>query len=163
MDEAKAVARTCKIGETTIINPIHPMKLALGSNKIKGIPKFARSADGSSSMRVVGPQVIIIMNNVKDDVRNDASRHFFSNSRKFDVSRKNIRGINQPTTNPKRIAKMGTPIPAPIARRSRKQNAMIGSRNRREINLDIFFSFDGDNSLKNMGTGCATIRRFGFA
>jgi hypothetical protein len=41
---------------------------------------------------------------------------------------------------------------------------MIGSRNRREINLDIFFfSFDGNNSLKNMGTDYATIRRFGFA
>jgi hypothetical protein len=136
-DEAKAVARTCRIGETTIINTIHPMKLALGSNKIKGIPKLARSADGSSNMRAGGAQIIIIINNVKQDVRIDASMHFFSNSRKLAASRMNIRGANQPTTNPRRIAKKGTPMPAPIARRSRKQNAMIGSRNRREINLDI--------------------------
>jgi hypothetical protein len=63
----------------TTINTIHPMKLALGSNKINGIPKFARSADGSRSIRVIGPQMISISKNVKHDVRYAAVRHIFSN------------------------------------------------------------------------------------
>jgi hypothetical protein len=138
-DEAKADERTCRIGEMTVINNIHPMKLALGSYKISGIPKLTKSADGSRSIRVVGTQMMIMRRNVKHDVRNDANKHLFNNLCKSDTSRNNICGTNQPTTKPRRMAKMGTPMPAPTANRSKKQYAMNGSTNLREIILDILF------------------------
>jgi hypothetical protein len=140
-DEANADERTCRIGEMTIINNIHPMKLALGSYKIIGIPKLMKSAEGSRSIRVVGIQMMTIRRNVKHDVRNDAIKHLFNNLRKSVTSLNNICGTNQPTTSPRRIAKIGTPIPAPIANRSRRQNAMIGNTNLRGIILDILFFF----------------------
>jgi hypothetical protein len=77
-DEAKAVVRTWRNGDTTIINAIHPMKLALGSYRIIGMPKFARSAEGSRSIREIGPQMRSIRNKVKLEVRKAAVRLFFN-------------------------------------------------------------------------------------
>jgi hypothetical protein len=114
------------------------MKLALGSNKINGIPKLTRSADGPRSILVVGTQMITISKKVKHDVRNDTVIHLLNNRRKSDSVLKNMGGTNQPTTNPRRIAKMGTPIPAPTAKISRKQKAKMGNKYLCELIFDIF-------------------------
>jgi hypothetical protein len=48
-------------------------------------------------------------------------------------------GVNQPTINPNRMAKMGTPIPTPTAKRSRRIKASIGKRSLRDLTVDICF------------------------
>jgi hypothetical protein len=62
-----------------IIKTIHPIKLALGSYNIIGIPKFTKSADEFRSIGVIGPQMIIIINNVKHDVTHATDRHSLNN------------------------------------------------------------------------------------
>lgn len=122
----------------TIINRTQPTKLAFGSYKSIGIPKFAKSAAGSKSIWAAGPQMMSINMNVKPAVRQAATRHMRSSWRQCEAVFTRIDGANQPVMNPNRIAKIGTPIPAPTAKRSRKTKTTKGTRNSRESKVDIW-------------------------
>ena len=113
------------------------MKLALGSYRINGIPKFAMSASGSKSMRAIGPQMRSIRRKVKAEVRQAVIRHLRSRCQRFEAVPAKTDGAIQPTPNPSTIAKKGTPMPIPTAKRSRRIKAMMGKRNLRVRRVDI--------------------------
>ena len=117
------------------------MKLALGSYRINGIPKFARSASGSKSMPAIGHQMRSIRRKVKAEVRQAVIRHFRSRCRRFEAVPAKRDGANQPTPNPSRMAKKGIPMPPPTARRSSRMKAMIGRRNLRARRVDMDLQF----------------------
>lgn len=62
------VVRSCKNGDINTSSIIQPMKLTLGSYKIMGIPKFAKSAFGFNNMVLMGIQMINIHINVIEEV-----------------------------------------------------------------------------------------------
>jgi hypothetical protein len=95
------------------IRTIQPMKLARGSYRIIGIPKFARSLPGSKSMLMLGPHSTSIQNSVTAEV-----------SKAYKITLRKTIGIeevvvvtylatNHPTGKPNNMQKMGTPMPIP--------------------------------------------------
>jgi hypothetical protein len=105
------VVKNCKNGDTKIISTIQPIKLASGSYRIIGIPKLAISLPGSKRRRMVGAQMTTIQNRVTAEV-SKAYRSTFRKTRGTKLVRRvTYLTINHPTKKPKRIGKMGTPIP----------------------------------------------------
>jgi len=62
MNAVKMALMSCKNGDIIIISINQPIKLILGSYKINGIPKFARSALGSHIMGITLPHIRTINN-----------------------------------------------------------------------------------------------------
>lgn len=128
----------------TIINTSHPIKLAFGSKRISGIPKFARSASGSNSMAVAPLHISIIRIKVKQEVR-AAQRSALPSSCLISSGRtKSLIAINHPTGRPKSMQKNGTPMPSPAQMISRKTKSAITHPLRMEIILSILMQSNDD-------------------
>ncbi len=102
-----------------IIKTSQPIKLAFGSYRIMGMPKFWKSDAGSKSIIIMRPQIAHIIRKVKNEVIIADRKTFFSISFVLRASWLILPAIYQPTTNPKSMQKIGTPIPIPTHTRSR--------------------------------------------
>ena len=102
----------------TIISINQPIKLSLGSYRINGIPKLARSALGSHIMGIKLPHIKIINNMVNAEVTEAylnimLKLCFISRLEAYILLVK-----NHPTGNPKIMQNIGTPIPKPTQNKS---------------------------------------------
>lgn len=121
--EAKIVVSSCRKGEMNTIRTSHPMKLAFGSYRIIGMPKFLKSDAGSKSRMMVRPQMAHITKKVKNEVMKAYLKTRWRVSLMLRSRTLILFAMYQPTTNPNSMQKIGTPIPIPTHRRSRRMKS----------------------------------------
>jgi hypothetical protein len=123
------VVSNCKNGDMNIIKTSQPMKLAFGSKRIMGMPKFRKSDEGSKSMIIIRPQIAHITRKVKSEVMTVYLMILLRTSSGLRSRLVILLARYQPTTNPNNIQKIGTPIPIPTHKRSRimkSRKAVLG-------------------------------------
>jgi len=105
------------------------MKLALGSNRIIGIPNSSKSYCGSKSRDIVLPHATAAIRNVTDDVTTEYLKALLKIASTLDEETVALFTTYQPTKKPKRMQKRGTPIPIPkkmTSRSTKTRKARLG-------------------------------------